>query len=107
LGAELSEVEIGTGAVSHVHGLHETTLRVEAVEDDAVEGDADDLDDYLDDDANESPVLKATNESVVDLVLVDFRTLVVGARPSPHVLVVAVVFAVLEDDGCDYPQKHT
>jgi hypothetical protein len=86
----LSQVQIRTGAVTHIHGLCQAALGVVAVEDDAVERDADDLDDNLNDDADESPVLrfqsassglkflstvnsstylKSAHESVVDLVL--------------------------------------
>jgi hypothetical protein len=43
LRTELSEVEIGTGAVADVHGLAETLLGVITVEDDAVKNDGDTL----------------------------------------------------------------
>ena len=36
LGAELGEVEVGTGLISHVHGLPQALLRVISVEDDTV-----------------------------------------------------------------------
>lgn len=57
LDAQLGEVQVGAGLVAHVHGLVQLALGPVAVEDDAVEGDADDLDDDFDDDADESPVL--------------------------------------------------
>lgn len=69
----------------------EAALGVVAVEDDRVEGDADDLDDNLDDHANETPVLQAAHERVVDLVVEDLRALVVDAGPPPHVLVAGAV----------------
>jgi hypothetical protein len=37
LAAELGKIEIGSGTVSHVHGLEKASLGVVAVEDDAVE----------------------------------------------------------------------
>jgi hypothetical protein len=92
LGAELSEIEIGTSAVSHIHGLEKTTLSVVAVEDDAVKDNAEHFDDNLNDDADQGPILKAANECVVDLLAKDVGSMVVDARPSPHVLVVGVVF---------------
>jgi hypothetical protein len=71
LGAELSEVEIGTSAVTQIHGLEETSLGVVTVEDDAVKNDAEGLDDNLNDDADKSPVLKTAKQGVVDLVAKD------------------------------------
>ena len=68
---ELGEVHIGSGAVSQVHGLGKAALGVVAVEDDTVQNNADDLDNDLDDDANQGPVLQTTDEAVVNLVLVD------------------------------------
>jgi hypothetical protein len=59
LGAELGEVEIGAGLVAHVHGLMQLALGPVAVKDDAVQDDADDFDNELDDDADEGPVLVA------------------------------------------------
>lgn len=103
LETELSEVEIGAGTVTHVHGLVELALAVVAVEDDAVQGDADDLDDDLDDDADQAPVLEAADESVVDLLGEHLGTGVVDARPSPHVLVASVDLGVLEHTGGNHP----
>jgi hypothetical protein len=91
LTAELSEVKIGTGAVSHVHGLEKALLGIVAVEDDAVEENGENLDDNLYDDANHGPVLKTANECIVNFVAKDVGSMVVHARPTPHVLVVAVV----------------
>jgi hypothetical protein len=53
----LGEVEIRTGAVAHGHGLAELALGPEAIEDDAVDDDAEELDDDFDDAADECPVL--------------------------------------------------
>ena len=39
----------------------------------------------------------------MDDVFEEGATLVVVAGPAPHVLFVAVGFAVVEDDGCDDP----
>lgn len=107
LGSQLGKVQVGTGTVSHVHRLHETAFGVESVEDDAVERDTDDLDDHFDDDADEGPVLQAADKCIVYFFVINFRALVVRACPSPHVFIAAVVLAVLEDDGCGHPQKHT
>jgi hypothetical protein len=68
LAAKLSKVKIGTGAVSHVHGLEKASLGVVAVEDDAVKENGENLDDNLDDDANHGPVLKTTNECIINFV---------------------------------------
>lgn len=103
----MCEVEVGTGAVAHVHGLHQAAFRPEAVEDDGVEQNADDLDDDFDDDADEGPILETTYQDVVDLVGVDLGALVVGTCPSPHVFVAAAVLAVLEYHGCDDPEDQT
>jgi hypothetical protein len=91
LAAELSKVKIGTGAVSHVHGLEKASLGVVAVEDDAVEENGENLDDNLDDDANHGPILKTTNECIVNFITEYVGSMVVYTRPTPHVLVVTVV----------------
>jgi hypothetical protein len=52
LRAELCEVKIGAGAVSNVHGLSETLLRVVSVEDDSVEDNGDALENNLNETAN-------------------------------------------------------
>jgi hypothetical protein len=57
LGAQLGEIEVGAGAVAHLHRLPELALGPEAVEDDAVDDDAEDFDDDFDDAADECPVL--------------------------------------------------
>lgn len=107
LRAKLCEVEIGAGAVTNIHGLVQAALGVVAVEDDAVEQDADDLEDDFDDDADEGPVLQAAHERVLDLVGEDFRSGVLHAGPSPHVLVLAVAFRVGEDGGGENPEDET
>jgi len=58
LGAKLSEVEVGTGLVTHGHGLSELALRPEAVKDDGIDDDAKRLDDDFDDAADKRPVLR-------------------------------------------------
>lgn len=68
LAAELGEVKIGTGFVTHVHGLCEAALGVVAVKEDAVEGDGHDFDNDFDDNADQRPVLHAANEGVVNFV---------------------------------------
>jgi len=50
LGAKLSQVQIRASLVAHIHRLVELALGPVAVEDDAVQGDADDLDNELNDD---------------------------------------------------------
>jgi len=52
LRTQLSEVEIRSSAVSDVHGLSETLLRVVSVEDDTVKDDGDALEDDLNETAN-------------------------------------------------------
>ena len=91
LRSKLSEVHVGTSAVAEVHGLCQATLGVVAVEDNAVKGDGDDFDNDLDDDTDQSPVLKTAEKRIVDVVLVDCGTSVADARPSPHVLVIVAV----------------
>lgn len=91
LAAELGEVEIGSSTVSHVHRLEKASLCVVTVEDDAVEEDTENLDDHLDDDADHGPVLKTADKSIVDFLTEDFRSMVVNTRPTPHILVSAVV----------------
>jgi hypothetical protein len=71
LGAELGEVHVGSGAITEIHGLGQASLGVVAVEDDTVQCDGDDLNDDLDDDANQSPVLETAQEGVIDFVSVD------------------------------------
>jgi hypothetical protein len=71
LRAQLSEVHVGPGAITEIHGLGKATLGVVAVEDDAVQSDGDDFNDNLDDDADESPVLETAQESVIDFIGVD------------------------------------
>lgn len=61
LRAELGEVEVGAGAVTEIHRLVEPALGVEAVEDDAVDGDGDDLDDDLDEGTDQRPGLQAAD----------------------------------------------
>lgn len=57
LRAELGEVEIGAGLVTHGHGLAELALGPEAVEDDGVDDDAERLYDDFNDAADKGPVL--------------------------------------------------
>jgi hypothetical protein len=57
LSAELSEVQVGSRLVAHVHGLVQLALGPVAVEDNAVESDTDNLNDELDNDADQGPVL--------------------------------------------------
>jgi hypothetical protein len=52
LRAQLSEIQIGTGAVALHHGLPELALGPEAVEDDGIYDNAKDFDNDLDDAAN-------------------------------------------------------
>lgn len=60
LGAELGQVEIRPGLVADVHRLVQSALGVEAVEDDGIDGDGDDLHDDLDEGADERPILNFT-----------------------------------------------
>lgn len=103
LGAELGEVEVGASAVAEVHGFVETALGVEAVEDDGVNGDGDDLDDDLDEGADQRPALEAADERVIDVVLEERFARAVLAAPAPHVLRVVAFARFVEDDGADGP----
>jgi hypothetical protein len=106
LRAKLSKVEVRASSVSDVHGLVQAALGVVSVKDDAIEQDADDLDDNLDDDADEGPVLEAADQAVLDLVGEDDGSGVLDAGPSPHVLVVAVVLGVGENCSCENPENQ-
>ena len=103
LGFELGEVEVRACLVAGVHGLPEFVLRVEAVEDDGVNSDGDEFDNDLDDAADQTPVLQAADECVVDVVLEEFFALVVLARPAPHVLAAAGGFGPVENARGDEP----
>lgn len=50
--------------------------------------------------------LKSADESIVDLVMEELRSVVVDAGPSPHVLVVAVVASELQDASRRRPHEH-
>ena len=89
---ELGKVKIGASAVTHVHRLVEAALGVVAIKDDAVEGDANNLNHHLDDNADQSPVLESAEKLVVDFALVDLGAGVLRTGPAPHVLIVRVVF---------------
>jgi hypothetical protein len=58
LRAQLSEVEVRSSTVTLSHRLPELALGPESVEDDAVDDDAKEFDNDLDDAAYESPVLQ-------------------------------------------------
>ena len=103
LGTELSEVEIRASFVAAGHGLSELPLGPKAVEDDAVDDDAKGLDDHFDDAADKSPVLKVASKSVSDVVLEQMPPLVVNARPSPHILAVALRLALVQNTSADCP----
>lgn len=81
-------------------------LRPVTVEDDAVESDADNLDDQLDNDADKGPVLQAADETVVNILALEFRASVLNASPSPHILVAAILLRVLEDSSSRCPHGH-
>ena len=57
LRAQLSEVQVGAGAVTHGHRLAKLALRPEAVKDNAVDGDDKNFDYNFDDAAYKRPVL--------------------------------------------------
>jgi hypothetical protein len=108
LRAQLGKVEVGTSLVTHVHGFVQLALCPVAVEDNAVQGDADDLDDELDDDADQRPVLQAAHQIVVDVLglALDRRAPVLYAGPAPEVFVVAVVARELQNTSCHSPHHH-
>ena len=77
----------------------------EAVEDDAVDCDRDDFDDNLDKSTDESPVLKTAQKRVVGFVFEEGSTSVLVARPTPHVLVVAILLAGVKNDCSGDPHS--
>lgn len=106
LRAQLSEIQVGAGAVTHSHGFAELTLGPEAVEDDAVDGDDENFDYNLDDTAYKCPVLKTADEAVGHIVLEEMSSLVVNTGPAPHVFVVVLCFALIEDGGTNSPHDN-
>ena len=58
LAAKLGEVKVRAGAVPEIHRFVEPTFRIEAVEDNAVDGNCDYLDDDFNKGADERPVLR-------------------------------------------------
>ena len=50
--------------------------------------------------------LKSADQCIVDFVAVHLGSLVLDTRPSPHVLVVATVPGMLDNDCCDDPKEH-
>lgn len=69
LAAKLCEVQICSGPVAGVHALAELVLRPESVEDNAVDGHNDQLDNDLDNTADQTPILQPTNKRIVDILL--------------------------------------
>ena len=57
LDAELGEIEIGSRVVPAVHGVHESSLGVDSIEDHGIDENDQNLDDDFDDGANQTPVL--------------------------------------------------
>lgn len=57
LQTQLGEVQIRSGLVTSVHGLHQAALSPEAVGDDAVNEEHENFDDDFDDGTDEAPVL--------------------------------------------------
>jgi len=103
LRAQLSEIQVGAGAVTHGHGFAELALGPETVEDDAVDGDDENLDYDFDDAAYKCPVLKTADEAVGYIVLEEMSSLVVNTGPAPHVFVVVLRFTLVEDGSTDTP----
>jgi len=106
LRAQLSEIQVGAGAVTHGHGFAELALGPETVEDDAVDGDDENLDYDFDDAAYKCPVLKTADEAVGHVVLEEMSSLVVNTGPAPHVFVVVLRFTLVEDGSTDTPHDN-
>ena len=85
----------------------ETAFGVEAVEDDAVNGDGDDLDDDLDKGADERPVLQAADQGVVDILVEKRFPFAAFTAPAPHVLSTAVSARFVKDCSTDGPHDNT
>lgn len=101
LRAQLSKVEIRSGTVTLGHGLPKLALGPETVEDDAVDDDAEKLNNDLDDAAHKSPVLKTADKCIGDVIFEEMSALVVDTRPAPHVLVVVLRFTLVQY-GCSH-----
>jgi len=106
LRAQLSEVEIGAGAVADGHGLSELPLGPEAVEDDGVDDDAQRLNNDLDNAADQRPVLETADEFVGHVVLEELSSFVVFASPAPHVLTIALSLALVQNAGTNGPHDN-
>lgn len=78
-------------------------LRVETIEDDAIDSNGDGLYHNLDDDAHQAPVLQSADEVVLNFLLEEALALIVDAGPSPHVLIVGVVLRALKNSGGNAP----
>ena len=109
---ELRKVEIAAGLVADVHGLVKAPFRVEAIEDHGVDEDGDDFDNNLNKSTDQGPMLAtrlalvrghisvrstylhAAHQVEIDLILIDVLPFPVLARPTPHILTFASVFAV-------------
>lgn len=107
LGAEVGQVKVRTGFVANVHRLAELAFGPEAVEDDGVDGDDENLDYDFDDAADESPVLHTTDKAILHVVFKQGAPLVIDTSPAPHILVVVAILAVLENCCSDCPYDDT
>lgn len=103
---QLGEVEIVPSLVAQIHGLAQTVLGVETVEDDGVDQNHKDLNDDLDDGADQHPVLHAADELIVNRVGKVLRSQVLGARPTPQVLTIVARLGILEQRRGDNPQDE-
>lgn len=103
----MGEVQVGASPIASIHGLPETILRPESVEDDAVDRNDNDLNDDFDDAADQAPVLQSTYQGVVHVVLEKFSPLVVFAAPSPKICSAAIGFAAVQDAGTHEPHDDT
>lgn len=106
LASQLRQVQISAGSVSCVHGLPEPVLRPEAVEDNGVDGDDDDLHNDLNDAADQTPILQSADKSVMNIVFKKLPALVVLAGPAPEVLAAATILTALQDAGADDPHDN-
>lgn len=122
LSPELSEIEIGACAVAEIHGLVKLPLSPVPVEDHPIECNDNDFNHDFNDCADQGPrllfrsdvppsnsglttgsYLHSADQIIVYVVLVQFFPFPVLARPTPHILPVAILVSLVQDAGANSP----
>lgn len=88
--SELCKVEIASSTITHSHRLAKLSLGVEAVEDNSVDGNGEDLNNNLDDGAYQRPVLETAKKIILDLILEELTSSIVETSPAPHIFAIAI-----------------